>query len=199
MKYRHHFIIGVDEVGRGCIAGDVAVGAVLIPANFDKKFFRGIRDSKKLSESQREEWFRKMNNNKKIQYTVCYEKAAQIDKNGLTKSIEKAIKKALKQLAAQPRKCLVLLDGTLKAPDEYARQKTIIKGDEKIPAISLASIVAKVFRDRQMTRYAKRYPKYGFEKHKGYGTKAHLRAIQKHGVCEIHRRSFLKKLFSAVR
>jgi ribonuclease HII len=194
MKKKYKYIIGVDEAGRGPIAGAVAVGAVLIPANFNKNFFRDIRDSKQLTKIQREMWFKKIKKNKNMRYIVCFSEAGQIDKLGIVKAVKQAIDRALNKLEAETNVCLVLLDGRLKAPLVYKNQKTIIKGDEKEPVISLASIVAKVSRDRKMVNLSKRYPEYGFEKHKGYGTKEHLRAVRKHGLCTIHRKSFLKKL-----
>ncbi|MFQ5661651.1 MAG: ribonuclease HII [Candidatus Paceibacteria bacterium] len=211
MKYK--YIIGIDEAGRGPLAGPVAVGAVLVPADApqgltvprshlsrryrsssrnDLMTFSRVKDSKKLTEIQREKIFEKIKENKNIRYIVCFASARQIDKLGIVKAIGNALKKALAKLDANPNKCKILLDGTLKAPVKYKNKKTIIKGDEKEFVISLASIAAKVERDKKMQNFSKKYPKYNFEKHKGYGTKEHYRKIKKHGICDIHRKTFVK-------
>ncbi|NQV88147.1 MAG: ribonuclease HII [Parcubacteria group bacterium] len=199
MKYgtKIKYIVGVDEVGRGPFAGPVTLGVCVVPIGFNKKFFRGLRDSKKLSPEKRQEWFKKINQekkSKKLRYSVFSVRASVIDKRGLSFAINFALNKALLLLKLKPNQCFIFLDGGLRAPKEFIFQKTVIKGDEKIPVISLASIVAKVTRDRKMVLFAKRYPKYGFEIHKGYGTLAHRRAIKKYSSCQIHRKSFLKKL-----
>ncbi len=195
------FVIGIDEAGRGPLAGPVSVGAVAVKKTIynsrPKKEFKGIRDSKKLSEKEREKWFtklKKFKDEKVINYAVSFSSAKVIDEKGIVFAIRRALARSLKKLNLRPGACEVLLDGSLYAPKEYKNQKTIIHGDDKIPLISSASIIAKVSRDRKMKRFAKKYPKYNFEKHKGYGTKAHYRAIKKHGLSEIHRRSFLKNL-----
>ena len=201
---RTKYIIGIDEVGRGPLAGPVAVCALAIcqskNLNTKTKFaianFRNFKDSKKLSHQQRVKWLEKIKIEKEkgnIIYKVSFESNKVIDKKGLTFAIKKALTDSINCLKKDCTKCCVLLDGGLKAPLEYANQKTIIKGDEKELAIALASIVAKVTRDNLMLKLAKKYPNYGLEKHKGYGTKAHYRAIKKHGISSIHRQSFLKK------
>jgi ribonuclease HII len=217
MKYK--YIIGIDEAGRGPIAGPVAVGAVLFEKNEYKKFKKDVcgkrsvlkeersdgersvleeqthtilKDSKKLSEKKREKWFEKIKENKNIRYIVRFTNAEQIDKFGIVKAINNALKRALIKLKVNPKQCLVLLDGGLMAPREFKNQKTIIKGDEKEPIISLASIVAKVSRDRYIVKLSEKYPEYGFDRHKGYGTKVHYEKLGKYGLCNIHRRSFLK-------
>ncbi|MDP6387809.1 MAG: ribonuclease HII [Candidatus Pacebacteria bacterium] len=193
LENKINYTIGIDEAGRGPLAGPVAVGVVLIQTGFNRRFFSGIRDSKQLTEIQREKWFGKMEENKNIRHAVCFTNAGQIDKFGIVKSVNKAMKRALERLNVSSKQCRVLLDGRLKAPSIYKLQKTIIKGDEKEPIISLASVVAKVKRDRKMIRLAKRYPKYCFEKHKGYGTRLHYKKIKKYGPCTLHRRSFIIK------
>jgi ribonuclease HII len=192
-----HYIVGIDEAGRGPLAGWVAVGVACVfvdNKNF-KKFSRGVRDSKKLSEKQREEWFVKMTSEKKngkFNFAVSFASAKMIDTRGLSFAIYHALASALKKLNLPQEETLVLLDGGLHAPKEYIHQKTIIHGDDIESIISLASICAKVTRDRKMRVLAKKYPEYGFEKHKGYGTKEHYRAIKKYGILEeIHRKSFL--------
>jgi ribonuclease HII len=201
------FIIGIDEAGRGPLAGPIAVGAFSVRSKDILKIFKGVKDSKQLSEKQREEWFRKIkdeiNRSKangdipEVSFAVSFSSAGVIDEKGITHATKTALNRCLKRLEKKdfaPLKCRVLLDGSLYAPSRYMNQKTIIDGDAKEPIIALASICAKVLRDRKMKRLAKKYPKYGFEIHKGYGTKAHYRAIRKHGPSAIHRRSFLKNI-----
>ncbi len=188
------YIVGIDEAGRGPLAGPVSVGVICIPIKFPRQFFKGIKDSKALSSHQREEWFKKIKAQKKLGlvYTVSFRTAGRIDKKGIIVSIKECIQSALIRLNISPKHSLILLDGGLKAPSEFRFQKTIIRGDVKKPVIALASIVAKVLRDRKMIRYAKLYPKYFFDIHKGYGTKLHRKLIKKHGPSFLHRKSFLK-------
>jgi len=189
------YIIGIDEVGRGPLAGPVAVCAFKMPINFNANKFGKIKDSKKLTPEKREEIFSKLKKIKKekvISYFVCYESAKKIDKVGISKAIKNCLEKALSQFKILPKECKVLLDGGLKAPQIYINQTTIIKGDEKERAIAFASIVAKVSRDALMCRLAKKYKKYSFEIHKGYGTKKHCESIKKNGLCPEHRRCFCK-------
>ena len=183
MKY----IIGIDEVGRGPIAGPVTVCACMISADIGKKY-KGIKDSKKLSEKKREEIFSIIKG--KVQYKVTSISAKEIDKKGISFCIKKALATSI---SIFPTDTLVLLDGGLKAPSEFKKQKTIIKGDEKEVCIALASIIAKVTRDRYMCKMAKKHPQYGFEGHKGYGTRAHYMAIEKSGKSPLHRLTFLQK------
>lgn len=187
---RKNFIIGIDEAGRGPLAGPVAVGAVKIPVDFDRSFFAGIKDSKKLSEQMREEWFLKLTKSD-IPYGVALMSASIIDRQGIQWAIRKGIQKVLKKVEADPVETLVLLDGGLTAPLEFREQQTIIKGDVSEPEISLAAIVAKVTRDRYMKRLGNKYPRYGFETHKGYGTARHRNAIALHGPSPHHRMSFI--------
>lgn len=185
-------LVGIDEVGRGPLAGPVAVCAFSMPVNFDDSVFGKLRDSKKLSAKKREQIFEQLEKIKKegsVNYSVCYASANEIDNIGISICIKKSLEDALRNIRANPEECRILLDGGLYAPKEF-EQETIIKGDEKERVIALASIVAKVSRDRMMTDLAKDYSEYGFEKHKGYGTKAHLEAIKKHGMCIEHRRTF---------
>lgn len=191
------FIIGIDEVGRGPLAGPVAVCAFKMPIDFNSRVFGKIKDSKKLTSQKREEIFDKLNIIKKegvVDYFVCYESAMRIDKIGLSKAIKNCLEKSLSKLKVIPEECFVLLDGGLKAPQIYKSQKTIIKGDEKERAIAFASIIAKVSRDFLMCKLAKKYPKYSFEIHKGYGTKKHRESIKENGLCLEHRKSFCKRL-----
>ena len=196
------YLVGIDEVGRGPLAGPLAVGVLVMNTKSAKRFRlfyqKGetfLRDSKKLSERQREEWFKIICAERKrgaLDFSVSFVSHSVIDKSGLAWALRTATARSLARLAI-PTDSAIFLDGGLRAPEIFKNQKTIIKGDEKIPVIALASIVAKVTRDHLMIRMAKKYPQYGFERHKGYGTKEHFAAIKRHGLCPIHRRSFLLK------
>ena len=197
-------MVGIDEVGRGPLAGPVTVCAVLCTADFYKKLakYEGLTDSKKLSEKNREHWFALaslMQEEGSIVYAVESVSPKEIDKIGISKAIQKALDTALEKISTQhqqisPAAIQVLLDGSLHAPVEYIHQETIIKGDQKEKIISLASIIAKVTRDRYMVKIAKKYARYGLDIHKGYGTKNHRDAIKKYGLSEIHRKSFCGKI-----
>ena len=194
-KNKIKYVVGIDEVGRGPLAGPVAVGAFKIPIDFNAKSFGKIKDSKKLKPEQREEIaekLKKLKKEKAVNFFVCFQSAQKIDELGLSKAIRNCLESALKKLKVSPEECLVLLDGGLKAPKKYTNQKTIIKGDEKERAIAFASIVAKVSRDTLMCKMTKKYPKYSFEIHKGYGTQKHRDAIKKYGLCFEHRKCFCK-------
>ena len=191
-----NYIVGIDEVGRGPIAGPVAVGAFICEPSFFKNIDIKVplRDSKKLSKIQRDKWFQYLSDEKKkgnCNFAVSYVSAENIDKFGIVKAINKALEVSLSKVTKFPEESSVYLDGGLKAPEEYVNQETIIKGDELHPVISCASIVAKVSRDKIMTNYAKEYPEYGFEKHSGYGTAFHYQAIKKNGQTVLHRKTFI--------
>jgi ribonuclease HII len=188
------WIIGIDEAGRGPIAGPVSVGGVLIPADFDAAFCVGIKDSKQLSAQLREEWFAKMHDHPSVHISVSLVGPDHIDKRGIVHAIKTAMRRVLTDLSEDidPTTILVLLDGSLYAPRIYVHQETIIKGDEKVPVISMASIAAKVTRDRHMVKLAKKYPEYRFDKHKGYGTENHYKMLQEHGPSKMHRSSFIR-------
>ncbi len=191
------WIIGIDEVGRGPLAGPLAVGACVISKTNKLKLFKGIKDSKQCTEAKREEWLKLIKEEQKkgnLNFHVAFTSEKIIDAKGITFSINRALQECLQKFNLNPKDCEVLLDGGLKAPKEYMKQKTIIKGDEKIPVISIASITAKVARDTKMKKMGKLYPAYGFEIHKGYGTKRHRKAIIKLGVLPVHRTLFLRKL-----
>lgn len=193
MKY----LIGIDEVGRGPLAGHITLCAVCVPENFSKSFFKGIKDSKKMSVEKREEWYEKVRvarANGILNYAVAFVSHKIIDKKGITFATRLAIKRLLKRLNAKPENTKILLDGSLYAPKEFKNQKTIIKGDEKIPVISLSSIVAKVRRDKRMVNLSKIFPQYGFDVNKGYGTREHIKAIKKFGITPVHRRLFLRSI-----
>lgn len=189
------YIIGIDEVGRGPLAGPITLAALILPRSFRLSGIKfKIKDSKKLPEDKRKIVYARLRELKKenrINFSVSHIKHASIDKYGLTKCAKKGIARCLKKLSLEAGEVKILLDGGLKAPEEYKNQETIIKGDEKIKIIALASIIAKVCRDNQMCRLAKKFPEYGFEIHKGYGTKVHREALKKHGPCKIHRHTFL--------
>lgn len=189
------FLIGIDETGRGPLAGPVAVGLAAFPADFDWSLAQGVRDSKQLTALQRDEWYQKMcawSAGGLMYHKVVFSSSQSIDRRGIVPSVYSAIERGLKLLELGPRECEVRLDGTLKAPAYFLFQKTIIRGDESEPAISLAAIAAKVRRDRLMRRLAKMYPQYGFDIHKGYGTSGHREAIRQFGLCDMHRRSFCR-------
>ncbi len=199
------WLIGIDEVGRGPIAGPVTVGAFAVHVDVAKglkKRVPGLTDSKKLSAKKREEIYTRLMHMMKNEvhnyaHAVVSVSAQQIDKKGISWSIKNALEKCLKKLEGYGcvgENSYVLLDGGLKAPAEYLFQKTIIKGDLSEPVISAASIVAKVTRDSMMVKLSqkKKYSGYGFEKHKGYGTRAHYSAIKKYGLSDLHRKTWIK-------
>jgi ribonuclease HII len=194
------YIVGIDEAGRGPLAGPVAIGAVRIPKEFDKTFFKGIKDSKKLTFEERELWYSLVLEAKKrgeLDFKVALISEKVIDKYGIAYAIRLGIKRVLKGLVPNDIDSQIFLDGGIKAPIEFVHQLTVIKGDEKIPVISLASICAKVVRDRRMVKLAEKYPLYDFDLHKGYGTRIHREAIRKYGSTKLHRQSFLKNLTKA--
>ncbi len=190
------YLVGIDEVGRGPLAGPVSIGVFVIEKRNQRKLSLA-NDSKKLTESKREElflYFKKLKKEGLCDFVVVHESAKQIDKIGISACIKRAIKKGLSRIDKKPDDCVVRLDGSLKAPEEYKNQQTIIKGDSKEKVIGAASIVAKVTRDKYMIRQAKKYPEYGFEFHKGYGTKKHRDLIQKKGALELHRKTWLTNI-----
>ncbi len=192
------YIVGIDEAGRGPLAGPVSVAAVAIPIrqyHVLVRYFSDAKDSKKLSPKQRESLMMKIKKrSRSLSFSVSLVGNALIDRRGIVWAIRTAIKRCLIKLNVPPDGSRVLLDGSLKAPEKFSDQKTIIRGDDTVKIISLASIVAKVHRDRHIMRMAKRFPEYGFEIHKGYGTRHHLKMLRKHGPSAIHRRSFLTHL-----
>lgn len=183
----YKFVCGVDEAGRGPLAGPVYAAAVILPAG---EYIPGLNDSKKLSEKRREELF-DIIKEKAIAYSIARVDEKRIDEINILNADFEAMIKAVDTLSVSADYALV--DGNIirgmKIPCE-----TVVKGDSKSASIAAASILAKVSRDSFMMEMAKKYPEYGFEKHKGYGTAAHNKAILEYGPCEIHRRSFLKKL-----
>lgn len=187
-------LLGVDEAGRGPLAGPLSVGAVMVEDKKVLRKFAGIKDSKKLSEKKREEWFEKIRAAAErgvLSYEVALMNNKEIDKKGMSFCLKEGVRRVLQKFAPNAAETLVLLDGTLHAPKEFPHQATIIKGDEKERIIAMASIMAKVVRDRLMAALSKKYPQYGFEIHKGYATKAHYDAIEQYGIVPLHRVSFL--------
>ena len=182
------FLCGVDEAGRGPLAGDVyAAAAILDPA---KPMIEGLNDSKKLSEKKREALFDVVRDSC-LAYCVATATAAEIETYNILGATMLAMQRAVAGLSQTP--ALVLIDGNRLPKLEFLAQ-TVVKGDAASAAIAAASILAKVSRDRAMRELDKQYPVYGFAKHKGYGTKAHCAAILQYGVCPAHRPSFLRKL-----
>ncbi len=186
--------VGIDEAGRGPLAGPVSVGVAVVPDGYDESIFIGIRDSKKLSPKKRKFFFDLLRTEKEkgnLDYAVSMSSAQFIDGEGIVSSITSALTKAITSLKFD-MSSLILLDGGLHAGEEYPNQKTIIKGDTTEFSIMLAAVAAKVMRDHLMVTYSEKYPEYFFEQHKGYGTKLHYECIKKYGLCDIHRRSFVK-------
>ena len=199
------WVIGVDEAGRGPLAGPVAVGAVMVPEDFDVlRTFPAVKDSKQLSPQKRSEIYKEVivrAETGDIRFCVRFSNSKHIDTFGITRAVSRAIADSVRFLTGNddekslpsPKNVRILLDGLLRAPGEY-EQETIIHGDVLVPLRSLASIVAKVRRDARMRRFALRFPEYGFENHKGYGTRMHRAAIRKFGLCTLHRSTFCKNL-----
>src|SRR3989344_464258 len=189
-------LMGIDEAGRGPLAGPVTLAAVACPKAVARILFKGIKDSKRLSLKSREAWLEKMKNHPGILYCSASVGASTIDRIGIAPSIRRAIGRILAhEKIKKLGRVKILLDGSLKATEKYL-QKTVIKGDEKIPIIAAASIVAKVSRDRKMARFSRVFPEYAFDVHKGYGTRLHYKMLKKHGLCGIHRKSFLAKILN---
>lgn len=189
------WIIGIDEVGRGPLAGPVTVATMAIEKNFNIDCAGlSLKDSKQLSFKQREEWFKYFKKHPKIFYTTSSVSAIIINQIGIQRATKLAVRYALKRLINIKSALIdadVLLDGLLYAPKRY-RQQTIIGGDRSVPIIAAASIMAKVTRDRKMLRFSNEFPEYSFNKHKGYGTKIHKKALQRYGLSEIHRILYCK-------
>ena len=178
------FVSGIDEAGRGPLAGPVVAAAVILPKDI---FIDGVNDSKKLTEKKRNVLFEEIKQ-KAFSYGIGIVDAKTIDEINILQATFLAMKKALEQLSVTPD--LLLIDGNHIIPNLKYNQQAIVSGDAKSACIACASILAKVTRDNMMLEYAKKYPQYNFEKHKGYGTKAHIEAIEKFGPCPIHRMTF---------
>lgn len=186
-KYKHLGVIaGVDEAGRGPLAGPVVCACVVMPLDANK-IIDGINDSKKLSSKKRENLYQKIIETA-ISYNIVEVDQNTIDNINILNATKQGMILAIKNLKIEPN--IVLIDAV--KLDINIRQENIIKGDAKSYNIAAASILAKVYRDRLMLNYCKEYPEYGFDKHKGYGTKLHIENLKKYGPCPIHRKSFIK-------
>ncbi len=177
------YIAGVDEVGRGPLAGPVVAAAVILPDHFH---LDGLADSKKISEKKREILAQEIKQ-QSVSWSIARAEIDEIDNINILQASLLAMKRAIEKLKTIPD--FVQVDGN-KCPDILLPVEAIVKGDSKIPAISAASIIAKVYRDNEMVKLEALYPEYGFAKHKGYPTKQHIEALQACGVSPVHRRSF---------
>jgi ribonuclease HII len=177
-------VVGVDEAGRGPLAGPVAAAAVILPKDLEIK---DLNDSKQLSEKKRGTLFEVIKETA-LAYAVETVTNEIIDEINILQATFLAMSRAILKLKINPDLCLI--DGNHKVHGLFFNQKTIVSGDSKSACIAAASILAKVSRDKMMLEYAKRYPVYEFEKHKGYGTKKHIEALKKYGICPIHRLTF---------
>lgn len=183
----YKIICGVDEAGRGPLAGPVYAAAVILP---EGHIVQGVNDSKKLSEKKRSMLYDKIID-ECISYSIGTASPQEIDSINILQATFLAMRRAVDGLEIKPE--IALIDGN-KKPGLDTEEWDIVKGDSKSANIAAASIIAKVSRDRYMLQMAEKYPQYQFEKHKGYGTKLHYEMIEKYGICEIHRRTFLKKI-----
>lgn len=179
-------VCGLDEAGRGPLAGPVFAGAVILPEGYVPE---GLNDSKKLSEKKREALFEEISKNA-VAWAYGTASPEEIDEINILNASMLAMKRAVEKLAVKPD--FLLVDGNIVRGFDI-KAVPVIKGDAKSPSIAAASIVAKVLRDRECMEMDKAYPEYGFARHKGYPTKAHFDAVEKFGVSPIHRKSFLKK------
>ncbi len=205
-KRSYRCIAGLDEAGRGPLAGPVAAGAIAISDKrlvISDKRFKKIRDSKKLSEKQREEWYKILTKHPGLEWAVAKVYPKTIDRINIFEATKLAMRRVVKKIERKfdkPVDCLII-DGNFDIYENRSRnitrtvlvvptQKAVIKADKKVFSCMAASIIAKVTRDRIMRRAHKKYPQYGFDRHKGYGTKAHFAALKKYGPCAIHRKTF---------
>lgn len=180
-------LCGVDEAGRGPLAGPVCAAAVILPVGLE---LPGLNDSKKLSEKQREALFMPIKAAARA-YGIAFATVEEIENLNILNATFLAMNRAIAQLSPQPE--LALIDGN-RSTGITLPSRCVVKGDSRCADIAAASVLAKVSRDHYMLEMAEEYPEYGFERHKGYGTKLHYEAIRKYGPCPIHRPSFLKKL-----
>ena len=180
-------ICGVDEAGRGPLAGPVCAAGVILPRNIE---IGGLNDSKKLSEKSREKLYDEICE-KAMSFGIAFASVEEIEELNILNAAMLAMNRAIAQLEPQPE--LALIDGNRSSAIEI-NSRCVIKGDAKCADIAAASILAKVTRDRYMLEMAEKYPEYHFERHKGYGTKLHYEALREYGPCEIHRPSFLRKM-----
>lgn len=200
-KYCDGYLIGIDEAGRGPLAGPVAIGISYIPKQFQKEVFsllkkKGLNDSKQVKEKTREELYEilaGLKKQNKLNFEVILASADVISKKGISYAIRSGIEKGLKKINPQQQITILEMDGALKIPmGNWKKASVIIKGDSIKPSIMIASIIAKVTRDRHMKKLSKKYPQYNFEIHKGYGTSKHRTTIKKHGLSKEHRIGWCK-------
>ena len=184
----YELVCGVDEAGRGPLAGPVCAAAVILPRGC---VIDGLDDSKKLTEKKRERLYGLIIDNA-VSYSVAFGSVEEIEKLNILQATFLAMTRAVNGLKIQPD--FVLVDGNRKPPEILLPCDTVIKGDTKSYSVAAASILAKVTRDRLLYDYDREYPQYGFAKHKGYGTKAHYQAIAQYGITPVHRPSFLKNV-----
>ena len=183
-----NLICGIDEAGRGPLAGPVVVAAAIMPRN---SMIEGVNDSKKVSEKKREKLY-DLITDEAIAYGVGIIDQKEIDRINILNATKEGLTMAVKEL--NPKPDLIIVDALSKIDTEGIPYKSIIKGDTKCYSIACASIIAKVTRDRIMRQWDEVYPQYGFIKHKGYGTAAHISAIKEYGLCPLHRLSFVKNI-----
>ena len=184
------YICGIDEAGRGPLAGPVVVGAVILPKD---SFIEGVNDSKKVSEKKREKIF-ELIKNEALSYSVGIVDQNEIDEINILNATKHAVTIAIENLKIKPD--LILVDALTNIDTKGIPYKSIIKGDAKEYSIAAASIIAKVTRDRMMKEWDEIFPQYGFAKHKGYGTSAHISALKEYGPCLLHRKTFIKNFVS---
>lgn len=184
----YSWIAGIDEAGRGPLAGPVVVASVILPK--DSKI-EGVNDSKKVVEAKRERLYEEITK-QAISYAVGIVDQREIDEMNILQATKKALTQSIEGLSKQPD--IIVVDALTKIDTHHIPYRSIIKGDAKCYSIAAASIIAKVTRDRIMRQWDEIYPMYGFEKHKGYGTKAHMDAIKEYGICPLHRKSFVKNI-----
>lgn len=182
----YNFVCGVDEAGRGPLCGPVVAAAVILPKD---EYIEGVNDSKKLTEKKREKLYDDIMM-KAVAASIGISDVDVIEKVNILNATKLAMKQAIEKLSIKPD--YVLIDGN-QMIDINIKSETVVSGDAKSLSIAAASIIAKVTRDRMLIEFDKKYPEYGFAKHKGYGTKSHIEAIQKYGLTDIHRPSFCKK------
>ncbi len=183
----YNIVCGVDEAGRGPLAGPVFAAAVILPENYTHEI---LNDSKKLSEKKRDLVYEDIIKDA-VSYSVGIATEKEIDEINILNATFLAMKRAVEGLSLKPD--FAYIDGN-QYPKTGVKEETIVKGDAKCMSVAAASIIAKVSRDRFMLKIAEQYPEYQFEKHKGYGTKLHYEMIEKYGVSDVHRRTFLKKI-----
>lgn len=182
----YNIIAGVDEAGRGPLADEVYAAAVILPPDI---CIEGLNDSKKISEKKREKLFDEIKE-ASLAYAVATASVEEIDEYNIRNATYMAMNRAIEALDIKPD--YVIVDGDCIKECNYPHE-CVVKGDAKSLSIAAASILAKVSRDRHMLQMAEKYPEYGFQQHKGYGTKMHIEALKEHGACEIHRKTFIKK------